>query len=279
MIYNNIKFYIVSDLTFTIPAEIKKYITVVTPQPTHLNQGTGIKLYIDKYLQTKYTLYIDSDCLCYDSLQSTFNAFNHKIVSAVGNLVYAEDWCGKEQAETVLKTFNLNKLTRFNGGMYYIKECKQAFEIFDKARALALQYDQLKFDRIHHNWINEEILMSIAMGLNNELAIPDIGLFMTDLYTDLHTSKLNILTGYRKVNNPQEGEIYHRNWYPAGQLQPAVIHFGSSNLYKYPYVSQHLLFKLKSKLRFTAVASVLVRLLVHFPFQIKYRLQKLIYTY
>jgi len=268
--FNKIRFYIVSDLKFKIPVTLKKYIFIIDAKPEHLDQGTGIKLYIDKYLQTQYTLFIDSDCLCYGSLQSAFDLFSVKNVSVAGNIVNAASWCGEEQAKTIYEIFGITKLTRFNGGIYYVSKSGQSTKIFDKAREIALDYDQLGFKRIYQNWINEEIPISIAITLHQELPVADDSFLMTDLYTDQHTSNLNVLTGFRRINNPAVGSVWHRPWYPSRILKPIIVHFGNSNLYRYPYLSQHFLLKLKSNHIPVFLASFLTILLVHIPFKLKY---------
>ena len=268
--YNEIKFYIVSDLKINVPSALKKNVLTIAALPEHLNQGIGIKLYIDKYLQTTHTLFIDADCLCYSSLKPLFNLFSNKNVSVVGNIVNAEDWVGETQARNIYTTFGITKLPRFNGGVYYVSKSEQAVKVFNKARKIALDYDQLSFQRIHQKWINEEILIAIAMMLNNELPVPDNGFLMTDLYTDQHTSNLNVLTSFRQIKNPSIGCKLHRSWYPTGTLNPVIIHFGSSNLYRYPYLSQHILLKLKSKKMSIRLVSVLTAIFIHIPFKIKY---------
>ncbi|MVN20626.1 glycosyltransferase family protein [Mucilaginibacter arboris] len=267
---NEIKFYIVTDLRFDLPATLKKSVSIIEAKPEHLDQGTGIKLYIDQYLQTKHTLFIDADCLCYSSLQPAFDVFKGKNVSVVGNLVKAADWCGEEQASTIYKTFGITKLARFNGGVYYILKSTRSTKIFETVREIALDYDQLGFQRIHDNWINEEILISIAMALHKQSPVADNSILMTDLYTDQHTSKLNVLTGYREINNPEPGAALHRSWYPKGKLKPLIVHFGSANLYKYPYISQHFLLNLKAKNVHPRIATVLIMLLIHIPYKSKY---------
>jgi hypothetical protein len=113
-------------------------------------------------------------------------------------------------------------------------------------------------------------LIAIAMVLYNELPVADNGLLMTDLYTDQHTSNLNVLTGFRQINNPNAGSPLYRAWYPKGNLKPVIIHFGSSILYCYPYLSQHFLLKSKSKKVPTQLASALTTLVIHIPFKLKY---------
>jgi len=268
--FNKIRFYIVSDLKFKIPIELKKYVSIIDALPEHLGQGTGIKLHIDKYLQTQYTLFIDSDCLCYDSLQSTFDLFSSKNVSVVGNIVNAASWCGEKEAKTIYEAFGITRLPRFNGGIYYVSKSEQTKKIFDKAREIALDYDQLGFQRIHNKWINEEIAIAIAMAIYNEFPVADNGFLMTDLYTDQHTSNLNVLTGFREINNPSVSSIWHRPWYPEGKVKPIIVHFGSAGLYRYPYFSQHFLLQLKSRNILIFFASVLTILFVHIPFKLKY---------
>lgn len=270
LLFNEIKFYIISDLEFDIPVQYKENIFIISARTEHLDQGTGIKLYIDQYLQTKYTLFIDADCLCYGSLKMPFDLFAGKNVSVVGNIVDAASWCGETEAKAIYQNFGITQLPRFNGGVYYISKSEQAVKIFDKAREIAFNYDGLGFQRIHKKWINEEILIAIAIAVFNETPVADNGILMTDLYTDPHTSKLNILTGYRQLNNPKPGKNHHRPWYMAGKINPLILHFGSGSLYKYPYLSQHVLLKFNAKNVSSSLATIMTMLFIHVPYKSKY---------
>ena len=241
LLFNDISIYIVSNITITIPSELENKVFIIPAMAEHAAMGIGIKLYLDKYLQTENSLFIDADCICFDSLDKIFKACEGMGVACAGRIVAAGDWCGAKQAETIKDNFGLDNLIRFNGGLYYIKKSQVTTQIFDKAREIADKYDEYGFDRINNKWINEEGPLSIAMMLNNQQPIADDGQYMTDLYTD-HFPQINVLKGSRLLKNPSHG-VKYRPWYPP-IYSPVILHFGGSSIDSYPYNSQSILLKL-----------------------------------
>ncbi len=241
LLFNDISIYIVSNITITIPDDLENNVFIIPALAEQAAMGIGIKLYIDKYIQTENSLFIDADCICFDSLDKIFNACAGMDVSCVGRIVPAADWCGEKQAKAIKDNFGPDNLIRFNGGLYYIKKSQVTTRIFDKAREIADKYDEYGFQRINDKWINEEGPLSIAMMLNNQQPIADDGEYMTDLYTD-RFPQLNVLKGYRLLKNPPQG-AKHRPWYPPS-YSPVILHFGGSTINSYPYNSQNALLKL-----------------------------------
>jgi len=265
LLHNDIKIFIVSNLEFSIPPGLQKNVSVVKAKEEHTALGIGIKLYIDRYQQTRHSLFIDSDCLCFAALQPIFSACNDKHVSAAGTVIDAAEWVGKQQADIIEKEFGLKQLPRFNGGLYYLEKSEKTTEIFDMARSIVPEYDRLGFARINNKWVNEEGLIAIAMAKHTETPIPDDGSYMTDLYTDPHPRKLNVLKGIRVLNNPAVGNPGHRPWYPEGNYSPIIIHFGGNNLSSYIYKSQVLLLRLYKMRIGKNLASSAVDIFFHLP--------------
>ncbi|MES2278850.1 MAG: hypothetical protein V4592_22655 [Bacteroidota bacterium] len=266
LLHNDINIYIVSNLNFQIPAPIQKNVKIIKATDEHAALGIGIKLYIDQYAPTEKTLFIDSDCLCYGSLQPLFDAFNGKDVSVVGAIVDAAEWCGPDNAAVIDKEFGIKQLPRFNGGVYFISKTETAKNIFDFARGLVPQYDSMGFGRLKNNSINEEGLLAIAMVKYNQSPITDNGRYMTDLFTDFYPRGLNVLNGIIKLTNPQAGRPRHRPWYPA-QYSPIVLHFGGNNLKSVIYTSQTLLLKLYSLNIPKNIATIFVNVFIHIPYK------------
>lgn len=264
LLHNEIQIFIVSDLQVTVPVRLQKFVSIVKVKPQHLSLGLGIKIYMDEYVQTAHTLFVDADCLCYASLAAMFAAFKSKNVSVVGTVVNSADWCGEEQAGAIEKEFAITQLPRFNAGVIYLEKTATAVKIFDYARSIIPNYDKLGFQR-NNGTVNEEILIAIAMVKYGETPIPDDGRYMTDLSTDSHPRKLNVLKGVRVLNNPLAGELKHRPWYPEGTYSPMIIHFGGSNLGSYIYRSQVLLLQLYKMHLGKGLASWAVDVFFHIP--------------
>jgi len=241
LLFNDIRIYIVTNLECVIPNYLSQNVQLIAVLPQHAELGIGIKLHLDEYVQTEHTIFIDSDCICFDSLDSMFQKCSGQDVTCVGRIVPAADWCGEEQAATIKKNWGLDQLIRFNGGFYSIKRSGLTLTIFNKAREIADKYDSYGFQRIQNKWINEEGPLSIAMMLNGQLPIEDNGLYLADLYTD-NTPALNVLKGRRVLKNPPPGQIKHRSWYPVS-YSPILLHFGGSQLNSLIYKSQAILLK------------------------------------
>ena len=264
LLHNEIQVFIVSDLPVAVPFRLQKFVSIVKVKPTHLSLGLGIKIYMDEYVQTENTLFVDADCLCYASLVPMFAAFNDKNVSVVGTVVNSADWCGGLQAGAIEKEFGITQLPRFNAGVVYLEKSTTAVKIFDYARRIVPNYDKLGFQR-NNGTVNEEILIAIAMVKHGETPIQDDGRYMTDLSTDSHPRKLNVLKGERVLNNPMAGEPKHRPWYPEGDYSPIIIHFGGSNLGSYIYRSQVLLLQFYKMHVGKSLASWVVDVFFHMP--------------
>jgi hypothetical protein len=268
LLYNDIRVYIVSNLNFKIPAHLKQNVFIISANDQHALSGIGMKLYIDQYIQTKQNLFIDADCLCYGSLEPIFKACEGKNVSVVGTIVNASEWCGTEQAKVIEKEFGINQLVRFNGGLYFIEKTKKTTQVFDFARSIFPHYDHYGFQRINNKWINEEGLISISMIKFNETPIADDGRYMTDLYTDPHPARLNVLNGTRELNNPPEGKPKHRPWYPKGKYSPIVLHFGGQKIHSFPYITQYALLKLSANKISINLSTWISKLTLTVPYQV-----------
>lgn len=266
LLRDDISIYIISNLNYPVPIELERNVFILPAKPEHAEMGIGMKLYMDEYLQTENSLFIDSDCICFGSLSKIFNDIKGQDVTVAGNMVNSNLWCTQDQADVIYKEFNLNHLIRFNGGLYYIKKSKTTQLIFDKARTIANNYDEYGFGRIKNKWINEEIPLSVAMMIYQQLPLNDNGTYMTDLFTDHRPYKLNVLKGKRLLKNPA---VQHRYWYPA-LYSPIVLHFGGNNLFSYPYIAQIFLLKLNSIGFSVWISSALVSCFIHPLFRFYY---------
>ena len=266
LLHNEIQIFIVSNLDVQIPDSLKKKVTIIKSAAEHAALGIGMKLYINEYLQTENSLFIDSDCLCFGSLEPVFNACAEKNVSVAGTMVNAADWCGEQQAKVIEDNFAIQQLPRFNGGLYFLKKSAETNRLFNFARNIIPDYERYGFRLIGKKWINEEGLIAISMVKYNETPIADDGHFMTDLFTDFRPPVLNVLKGTRELRNPAIGKPRHRAWYPS-VYSPIILHFGGNNISSYPYKSQAILLKLYGMKFPVWLATLLVAIFTHIPYK------------
>lgn len=270
LLHNDLPIYIVTNLDVKVPKYLRSKVFILNADSSHAKLGIGIKLFIDKYLQTEETIFIDSDCICFANLSIIFESCQNKALSVVGNIVNAEAFCGKEQAKVIKENFNTSKLVKFNGGLYYINRSNLTTDIFNLSRSIIPNYDRFGFNRINNKWINEEGLISIAMMKFNQIPISDDGKYMTDLYTNPHPYGLNVLKGNSSLFNPPSYHLRHRNWYPPGLYHPIILHFGGNALNSFPYIKQKILLDLKSIGLSVFISSVIANFFFEFPFKFYY---------
>jgi hypothetical protein len=265
LLFNDIDIYIITNIDHPVPCDIKHKTHLLNVNDNHADLGSGAKIFLDEYIQTKYSLFIDADCLCYGSLDAIFNACKGQSTTVAGNIVPAEKWCGEKQAATIKKEFGLSELISFNAGIIYLEKNETAHSIFNTARAIAEKYDEYGFDR-NNGWINEEAPLSIAMVMNKQLPIADDGRYMTDLFTDRRPKRLNVLSGDRELSNPPPPMMLHRPWYPS-RYSPLILHFGGANLNSYPYNSQRLMLGLYRKHLSAWAAALIVNIFINLPYR------------
>gem|GEM_PF-307707 len=264
---SSIKFFIVTDLSVKKPNGLEN-IGIVKINQGSIAPGISSKLFLDKLAPTEKSLFIDSDCLCFRNLESLFSNFDGHAVSVVGFPISIGEWCGA-LSEDICRIFNVSEIPRFNGGIYYIEKSTKATEIYDFARSLESQYDELGFSR-HRGWCNEEPLMSIAIAKNGESAIIDDGTILSDLGSCLETAKLDVISGKCLLTNPASPDPKNKWWYQFHEYSPAVIHFSGGAGSTYPYVRE----KFKLSLIFqngvpTWLSQILSFLLFTIPFNVE----------
>jgi hypothetical protein len=233
------------------------------------------KLYINIFLQTEETLFIDSDCLCFGNLDPIFEACRDMDVTVVGRTVSLEKYWGKG-ADFAAEEFNIDRSIMFNGGLYFLRDTLITKQIFNKARAIAEKYDEYGFARIKNKWKNEEDLLSIGMIANKQLPIEDDGRYYTDLFTDRRPNVLNVLTGKRLLRNPAHTDIEQNRAYYPDTYSPLIIHFGGNNISTYPYIAQSSLLRLKDAGLPVHVASFMVYIFIDIPYKAYHRLMRII---
>lgn len=229
------------------------------------------KLYLDTFLQTDETLYIDSDMLCFGDLTPIFDACKEMDVTVLGKLHPIEDYWG-DQADFARKEFGIDHSILFNGGLYFLKKTELTTKIFNKARKISEHYDEYGFGRIHNNWKNEEDMVSIGMISNQQLPIDDDGQFVAGFSTEKPPKKFNVLKGIMTFNYNSAAALKTKE-HP---IKPVLFHFGGENMYSPLYIAQNTLLKLHKWNIPVQLGSLVVALGINMPFSImRYIKQKL----
>ncbi len=108
------------------------------------------------------TIMLDADCLVCGSLMPVFEMLSGYDLSVVGEPIASGRW--HADVEALLKHFDIPRLYKFIGSFYYFSSRAVAEKVTARALSLASEYDSLQIDRIHHRFLNEEVLMSVSLA-------------------------------------------------------------------------------------------------------------------
>lgn len=261
-----IDFYIATDNKNLIAADVLKWVKVIKLQPGELGEGFSTKLHLDKIAPSDKTLFIDSDCLIVKPLTELFDKLDGKAVAVVGTFISEGEWFG--DVKTVCLRVGVTKIPKFNGGLYYVEKGETATKVYQKARELEPQYDEIGLVRLR-NKPNDELLMALAMAYYKQEPISEDGKILGELVNFQSGIEINVLKGNCTLkNNPK-----HPNYEPSWPLQighPIVVHFLGDHTNKYPYLREKRLLKELFENKKTVFASkVIAFFCVTIPFQFK----------
>jgi hypothetical protein len=261
-----IKFYLATDQPGQLPEDIKSYVNILHIQPGELGEGFSSKLHLDKLAPEGQTLFIDSDCLVYGNLETVFEKFEGHAVSVVGGYISGSEWFGDIAA--ICKKFKVKQLPKFNGGIYYLENGTKAKAVYQLARQLETQYDEIGFVRLR-NRPNDEVIIALAMALSNEAPIKDDGTIMSDPLSCPGNFTTDIVKGKTSLYNPPKPSPLHQDWYPFERVHPLIIHFLGHHSLSYQYKKDaYLLQNLRSgKVGFGKNLAAAIR--IEWPMKIK----------
>lgn len=218
----DIGFRIVTDRPELFPPDVGSKSTIVTVRPGELGDGFSSKLFLDRLAPDGQTLFIDGDCLIFGDLSPVFERFKGRSVSVVGGYVSSGEWFG--DVATICKKFSVPHLPKFNGGLYYLEKGDVANSVYQRARDIEPQYDDIGFVRLR-NKPNDEVIMALAMQLEGLVPIADDGTILSDPLACPGKYKINVETGEALLVNPPLPHIMHRSWYPFHKVSPLIVHF------------------------------------------------------
>lgn len=255
----NLKIFIATNI---IPKEPIQGIEFIEIEEKIAKLFIEVKLYIDTFLQTEETLYIDSDMLCFGNLNPVFDLCNAMDVTVLGKPVKLEDYWGEEGAIFARENFNIDQSILFNGGLYYLKKTPLTTKIYNEARKLSEKYDEYGFIRIQNNWKNEEELVSVAMTASHQRPIDDGGIVVAGFSKANEFNDLNVLTG--KIKKPK---AVRPNTSRYAIKKSLLFHFGGNNMSSKLYRSQIKLLKLHKAGISIPIASIMISLTMKKPYQ------------
>jgi hypothetical protein len=196
-------------------------------------------------------------------LANVFERFEGKSICVVGGTISSGEWFGN--VSEICARFDVVELPKFNGGVYYLEPGPIASSVYERARALELEYDAIGLRRLRGR-PNDELLMAIAMAENHCRALPDDGTIFGDLYACPELVELDVLLGRCRMLNPPFPHKNHRPWYPTGEIRPLVAHFLGNFTESGNYRAEELALYLKSASQCPSeTARLIARLVVLYP--------------
>jgi hypothetical protein len=234
-----IDFYIATDNKQLIAADVLKWVKVIELQSGELGEGFSPKLHLDKIAPTSKTLFIDSDCLIVKPLASIFEKMSGRSVSVVGNFISEGEWFG--DVKSVCDKIGVEKIPKFNGGLYYLEKGEITSKVYLKARELEPDYDNIGLIRLR-NKPNDELLMALAMAYYHQVPIPEDGNILGELVNFQSGIGINVLKGNCILKNNPKHANYQSSW-PLQVGYPMVVHFLGDHTNKYPYLREKRILK------------------------------------
>ncbi|PJJ79454.1 PIN domain-containing protein [Mucilaginibacter auburnensis] len=269
---SDIKFYLVTDIPELVPQALASKISVIKINKGELGTGFSPKLQLDKFAPPGQTLFIDSDCLIFGSIEGLFKKFSGNAVSVVGGYISAGEWFGDITA--ILKKYDLKQMPKFNGGIYYIENGDDAKKVYETARSLEKQYDEIGFVRLR-NSPNDEVLMALAMELHGQKPLTDDGTIMSDPQACQGGYTIDVLNGKCTLINPPAPHPLHQAWYPFEKVSPLVIHFLGYYTQHYPYRLEVFKLRKNAEGKLNALNRLTAKFTIAYPEIIKTRFKGL----
>lgn len=194
--------------------ELKELFTHVIPYQPDFGSNVRQKLHLDLYSPFEETLFIDSDCLVLNDLDSFWKAFSGQYFGVPG-------WRELRKGSTdpyldvafILDHFGIEALPKFNGGTYYFRHCKRATHFFDRARELLADSENLRFVQFRQDGPADEAILSVAMALE-KLSATSMG--TGGMWTPISSrGPLKLDVQHRFCSFEKEGQTVY----------PDIIHF------------------------------------------------------
>ena len=263
---DDINFYLATDQPQHLPADVNDFVRIISIRPGELGDGFSPKLHLDKLAPEGQTLFIDSDCLIYGNIKPVFEKFAGHPVSVVGNYISSGEWFGDVAA--ICKKFEVKQLPKFNGGIYYLENGERANKLYEHARTLEQQYDEIGFVRLR-NRPNDEVIISLAMALNDETPVIDDGTIMSDPLSCPGKFKTDVLKGKTLLENPPRSNLLHQDWYPFERVSPLIVHFLGHHAQSYQYKKDAYRLSRLQQSTISFVEKIKSNLLIEWPMRSK----------
>lgn len=212
---------------------LSSFFDIIIPANPDYPKGIAHKIYVQDYSPFEETLFIDGDCMLVRDIAGMFDWFSNSNVSAFGLVKNKGTFFGLD-FNILKERTGIEWIGAINGGTYYFKKNEKAKQVFESAKKLLSQYEEIGFGKLRGGY-NEEGLMAVSMAMYNELPYDDKGSGMKTPIGQSGQFKMDVLKGYC--------EFYKNN----ELVQPAIMHFGGDCLNTFFYKREFKKLKLAYK--------------------------------
>lgn len=172
------------------------------------------KIYLDCYSPYQQTLFIDSDCIVVRNLEFVFEKFAGRDFGVVGGYyLQLGETDPFLDIDYILQHFKLEKIPKFNGGIYYFTQNDVARSVFGTAREILQNFERLGFAQFRGDGPNEEPLLATAMELHQQTMLQDNGTIMRTPVGLRGSFNIDALEGRCSFKKGQQ------------VVSPAIVHF------------------------------------------------------
>lgn len=226
-----IRFAIVTDRQVSCrPSDLGQVEWIEVPCGAY-GRGFTPKLHLDRLAPTAHSLFIDADCLVTRPLEPVFKALAGRPVGVLGRPIWNGEWFG--DIASITARLGVSAMPRFNGGIYYLERGPACTAIYETARSLLPQYDEIGFVRLRGTE-NDEVLMSAALAIHQVSALVEDGSIMHTAMEAPGGLKIDVLAGRALLLNPRS-HPRHFAWMPLERMEPAIVHFLGADPANHPY--------------------------------------------
>jgi len=270
---DEITFFLATDKDRSVLPRDLKDLNLIPLRPGQFGKGFEPKLNLDRIAPAPHSLFVDADCLCVGSLEAAFTAFSNRAVSVIGRGISSGEWFGDIAA--ICKRYDIPAMPRFNGGVYYLEPGAVCTQVYDVARALLPQYDQIGFRRMR-GCPADEVLVSLAMALQGQRALPESGDIMNTLLAAPGGLDIDVFDGRAELRNPRD-HPQRNSWYELELMKPRLVHFLGSESDAYLYRREMIRLRLVSLNKWPVwLATLSTTLFFSFPWLVKTKIKSLL---
>jgi hypothetical protein len=194
--------------------ELKQYYDIIIPYTSDFGDPFSLKTKLHLYTPFKKTVFIDSDCLIYNNLESYWSDLKNRSFSYFGTMATEGTWYGTD-IQNILKKSNISWLPKFNSGMFLFREDDLTTRIFACASNLC-ELNNIGIPFFRGAMLPDEPFLAIALSKYDQKPTVDFGRYARSLI-NVKKPNVDIIKGI--TNFVKSGESVH----------PFVVHFAGSS--------------------------------------------------